>query len=506
MQTADGLLDNLLGYIIEFRDRSATHENKAMTDDVQLVGLDFGTTTSGAVVASARLTRNAVTSRTELADVRERFRSPLVFTPLHGERLDEGRLVDLLDSWFSAGGVCPEAIFGGGALLTGLTAQKENAAALVRLIRARLGEALIATADDPCLESWLAFLGSCGALSVTLPSTPIVNLDVGGGTTNLALGVAGEVRRTGCLFVGARHVRVEPGTYRLVGLSRYARALFDALDIGKGPGDTLSESEVDAVLDFYRDLLDAAVTSRTEAFVSEVARLHEQVSFRLPANVGEVAVTFSGGVGELVYAHLRGEPWPQTTCFGDLGIDLAQRIVAHPRWAKSLRQYRPAGGGRATVYGLLRHSTEVSGSTIFLPEPSPLPLSDLPILGTIAPEPSDERLREILALVRASPRGGCLRIHKLGTDVAAVRGLGMRLHRLLGEVSFPPTLPLVLLVGENVGKALGHYVTAWGTAPRNLVVIDEVAERAAQYAQLGVPRAGVVPVSFYGLHPQGDEP
>jgi molecular chaperone DnaK (HSP70) len=38
-----------------------------MTVDMKLVGLDFGTTTSSAIVASAQLTRNSVTGRSELA-------------------------------------------------------------------------------------------------------------------------------------------------------------------------------------------------------------------------------------------------------------------------------------------------------------------------------------------------------------------------------------------------------------------------------------------------------
>src|SRR4051794_9334377 len=121
-----------------------------MPDLVQLLGLDFGTTTSSAVVATASLVRSAVTGRMELTDVRERHRSAITFTPLDADdRLDVVRLEKCLDEWLAAGGVTPEDLFGGGALLTGLTAQKDNAAALVALIRRRVGRALVATADDP---------------------------------------------------------------------------------------------------------------------------------------------------------------------------------------------------------------------------------------------------------------------------------------------------------------------------------------------------------------------
>ena len=55
-------------------------------------------------------------------------------------------------------------------------------------------------------------------------------------------------------------------------------------------------------------------------------------------------------------------------------------------------------------------------------------------------------------------------------------------------------------------ESLGHYVTEWGALPLELVVIDEVTPRDAQYLHVGSPRGPVVPVSFYGLNQQGDSP
>jgi ethanolamine utilization protein EutA len=476
-----------------------------MPRPVKLVGLDFGTTTSSAVVASAEVLHSAATGRMELAQVREHYRSLMVFTPLlPNDRLDEQQVESLLDGWLAAGEVNAAEVFGGGALLTGLTAQRENAAALVRLVRGRLRDAVIASANDPCLESWLAFLGSCAALSRAHPDKTILNLDIGGGTTNLALGRAGEVLRSGCLFVGARHVRVEPGGYRIVRLSRYAEALFDDLGIRKGPRDCLSEMEIEAILDFYLRLLEGAVRGTPAQFQDTVARLHEQVTFRRPADVQDVCVTLSGGVGQLVYDHLHGHPWPGTSLYGDLGIDLARRIVAASTWAKDLRTYRPASAGRATVYGLLRYSTEVSGTTLFLPRPGLLPLADMPILARLGGGTTDGQVRDALDLVRRSSCGGCVQVRVGGVEATAVAGLGQIIARMLRETSFPVDHPLVLLVQENVGKVLGHYVTEWGRLPVALVVIDEIAPRDAQYVHIGRPQDQAVPVSFFGLHPTAD--
>ena len=475
-----------------------------MADRVQLVGLDFGSTTSSAVVARTSLRRTA-TGRMELDAPEETYRSEMVFTPIRADDcIDLDKIKQLLDSWIEEGEVQAEQLFGGGALLTGLTAQKENAAALVGLIRSRLGDALVATADDPCLESWLSFMGSCASLSRQYPEKAILNLDIGGGTTNLALGCNGQVLRTGCLFLGARHVQVIPGTYTIAKLSVYARKVLAHLQIGKKPGDDLTKWEIETLLTFSMSILEAICRGDADPIALTKMKELEQVPFRMPTEFQDPIVTFSGGVGELVYRQLHGVPWPTTTQFGDLGIDLAQRIVQAPIWQNSLRDFRPRSAGRATVYGLLQHSTEVSGSTLFLGAPGILPLSDIPILGRLTAHDLDNRIHDVLSLVRRSSRGGCVQVRIGGIQTAVVRCFGEQISRILAELAFPATLPLVLLVQENVGKVFGQFVTRWSAIPLQLLVIDEVTLRDAQYVQIGAPMHQVVPVSFFGLGPEGE--
>jgi ethanolamine utilization protein EutA len=102
-----------------------------------------------------------------------------------------------------------------------------------------------------------------------------------------------------------------------------------------------------------------------------------------------------------------------------------------------------------------------------------------------------------------SRRGGALRVELDGSGAGPVRELGGRLATALRALAFPAAHPLVLLLRENAGKTLGHYVTEWGHLPLSLVVIDEVAVRDAQYVHLGRPREQVVPVSYYGLNKAG---
>ena len=46
---------------------------------------------------------------------------------------------------------------------------------------------------------------------------------------------------------------------------------------------------------------------------------------------------------------------------------------------------------------------------------------------------------------------------------------------------------------------LGDYATDWGRAGTELVVIDEIPVRDAQFVNVGRGHDGVVPVSYYGV-------
>ena len=474
-----------------------------MAATTTLVGLDFGTTTSSALAAEATVRRNAVTGRMELTVIRETYRSPLVFTPLDGDVLDLAATLRLVDDWLNRAGVIPGTtdIGGGGALLTGLTARRENATGLVAAIRARLGTTLIATADDPCLESWLAFQGSCAALSRRHPRRTFIHLDIGGGTTNLACGIDGTALATGCLFVGARHVRFVAGSRRIEALSRQARALFAALGIRAAPGDDLPAADLERVLDWYLALLDRAVAGAAVDADDPTTLGHLQIPF-LPGAIAtgpDRIVTLSGGVGELVYAAARGEELPGTSAYGDLGVDLARRLLVHPTWSRHWREEVPEGGGRATVAGLLRHATRISGASIHLPAPRLLPLTDLPIVATLEPASNDAAVAAALGLARRSGVGAAVRVRGLAPTADAVRACGRRLAAVLESLPWRADRPLVLLLDTNCGQALGQCATRWGGLAVELVIVDELDLPAARWVSLGRERDGVVPVSFHGL-------
>ncbi|MBS0266902.1 MAG: ethanolamine ammonia-lyase reactivating factor EutA [Planctomycetes bacterium] len=467
-------------------------------NSLRFVGIDVGSTTTSLLVVRGRLLRNCVTGRNEWGDIEPVFRPEPVFTPFVDQRLDLPEIARQIDAWLAAAALEPAAVAAGGALVTGLAARADNARGIKEIIRGRFQQAVVATADDPCFESWLAFMGNCLSLSRAHPERPVINLDIGGGTTNLAWGQAGAVRRCGCYFIGARHVQVVPGTYVVRHLSEFGHALFQRLQIPTQAGYELNPADLQRVLQQQVDSLTHIVRGEPWSDRELWSRLC-QAEFHRPEDAGqaEPIITLSGGVGELAYRLVQGRALPTTTAFGDLGIDLARAIVDSPELGRDLARYVPAGLGRATVQGLTLHSTEIAGSTLFLPHPELLPQVDLPILGTLYETISDTDLHSLLELAGKGSAGAALRVQLGPITAASVKHFGERLAQ--GLQSLPWSHPLVLLTAGNIGKTLGQYATRWGRLQVPLIVVDEVPDRPAQFATVGELRNGLVPVAFHGL-------
>ena len=470
-----------------------------MSKRVILLGLDFGSTTSSALIASAKVATSAATGHMQLDDVQVIYKSEPVFTPFIGQSIDTEKVAKLITNWFEESGVSLKDIFSGGSMITGLAAQADNAAALSKLIIKIVGESVIATSDEPCLESWLAFMGSCGALSRYHADLPILNFDIGGGTTNIALGVNGSVLQTGCYFIGARHFQFMPSSYQLTAISSYGAALLDDLSIGKTIGETLDRNEINKIMSFYINSLEAIVMAGVDFMSSPAVQKLTQVAFNI-AKKSESKITFSGGVGELLYKVSAAETLPTTTFYGDFGIDLALAISCSTLLSADLKTCVPEHKGRATVVGLTLHSTEISGNTVYLPRPDCLPLRDLPITAKLATDSSIEQWRAAFTLAAKTQHGACIQITACNNSLEHVRAFASKIKHALQASKYAPSKPLVILVDTNIGKALGNYICDWGQSQYNLIVIDEVTLRDAQFVHIGSKQQGMIPVSFFGLN------
>ena len=474
------------------------------SERVILLGLDFGSTTSSALVASAKVSNSATSGRMQLDDVSIIYKSEPVFTPFINKNIDTEKVSALISTWLKQSGVATSRIFSGGSMITGLAAQMDNAASLSQLITSIVGESVIATADDPCLESWLAFMGSCSALSRFHANKPIVNVDIGGGTTNIALGVNGDVQATGCYFIGARHFQFVPGGYQLTAISSYGASLLESLNIIRQLGETLNADERDKIIAFYIKVLEATVIGDTTFFNSVIAKKHVQVGINLKPfmfkQASKPTITFSGGVGELLYKISAGETLPNTTFYGDFGIDLALAISKSTLLSANLKSCIPDNKGRATVVGLTLHSTEISGNTIYVQYPHCLPQRDVPIIAKLTTDSTIEQWANAFMLAAKKQGGACIQVLAANYSLEQVRTLASQIKHALQSSQYSTSQLLIILVEANIGKALGNYISDWGQLDYNLMVIDEVALRDAHFVHIGRAHQGMIPVSFYGLN------
>jgi len=480
------------------------------SDDVAMIGLDFGSTTSSAMVALARVGQNSVTGRMQLENPRVVYRCEPVFTPFDKTKIDLDSLDDYLNSWLEKSGIGCKKFFAGGSIVTGIAAKQSNANAIAKLVKQKIGKSVIATADDPSFESWLAFMGNSFLLSKAMPETFVINIDIGGGTTNPALGINGSVKTTGCSFVGARHFQFKPGTWQLTAISDWGRMLLDYLSIKKNIKEKFIADEINAIINFYIKALEALITGESDFFSQKGLERYNQVPFLIDRilNTDErkrLVVTFSGGVGELVYKYSQGGSLPGTTHYGDLGIDIARGITKSRILSRNIRDVVPENLGRATVYGLTLHSTEISGTTIFLSDPDVLPLSDIPIVAGLSLDADPGEIVQALKMVKKCRHGGCIRIksdlkNQTGQiNLNNVKRFGTFLAPEIETHDFVKGSPLILIVDKNFGKTLGNYATCWKTINANLVVIDEIPDRDGHFVNIGQTHNHVIPVSFYGV-------
>ena len=476
---------------------------------LNLVGLDFGSTTSSAVFARAPIVKNSVTGRMDLGTPEIFFKPAPIFTPFCGPLLDLKAITATLDLWFSMAGLSGSEVDAGGAIVTGLAAAATNIEQARALVRQKIGTAVIAAACDPDLESWLAFMGSCQRSSAAFPEQPMINFDIGGGTTNIALGQNTFVSKVGCLWLGARHIQVQPGTYEISAMSPYGLKLLDQTRIHKKCGDLLSKDDVRKIMVFYVALLHEMIGGPKMGPAWCIDRSFDRsfdghdLDLGLDRNPNhahkKTAIMFSGGVGELIYQFAKTNEKLPTTKFGDLGIDLAQAILDDPLFRANIDLWQPENMGRATAFGLALHNTSISGATIYLPDDNLLPLSDMPILAEISVHTAAPELLQLLDRVAKSSHGACIRVKAGLTTASLARELGTKIAAAVAEIRLPRSKPVIFLVAENMGKALGSYASNWGRGESTIIIIDELESRRASFINIGSVQQGIIPVSYFGM-------
>ena len=181
-----------------------------MSENLLSVGIDVGTTSTQLVVSRLQVENRAsgfAVPELVITDREILYRSPVHFTPLlEGKLVDGEKLRRIVEEEYQTSGISREKVDTGAVIVTGETSRRENARTVLEALSEYAGDFVVTTAG-PDLESVLAAKGA-GAVAYSRDTGKMVlHMDIGGGTSNLALIRDGEILRTGCLNVGGRLVK-----------------------------------------------------------------------------------------------------------------------------------------------------------------------------------------------------------------------------------------------------------------------------------------------------------
>ena len=467
-------------------------------DEIKLtsVGVDIGSSTSHLVFSRLEMrqegTRYVVVRRAILNE------SEILLTPyLDDLTIDVGPLGKFINRQYERAGLKREDVDTGALILTGVAVRRRNARAIGELFAQEAGRFVAVSAGDS-LESTMAAHGSGAVAESAKAGGVCMNIDIGGGTSKIAVCAKGKVREVTALDVGARLIVLDAdgGVTRLEEAGKIFAA---AAGLDASVGKKIDRAKLASMASMMADRLFEVVS--LSSLSSETKRL-----LRLPplAYRDKIdAITFSGGVSEFIYGHNPGD-------FGDLGALLASEVKKRVQ-RLAVPVLEGAARIRATVIGASQYTIQVSGSTIFIDPLDAVPVRNVPVVVPEFPFEGDEidsvavKRAVELALARLDLVDGrrpvAIGFHWEGSATFArleafCSGVRDGLERILGKGH-----PLMLVSDGDIGGILGLHLIEETKLGSAVISIDGIALSEFDYIDIGalIPSSGAVPVVVKSL-------
>ena len=445
-----------------------------MSERLKSVGLDIGTSTTQLVVSELEVENLAGSFSVPQMQIVGRkilYKSPVHFTPqLDESHVDATELKKIVEAEYRRAGVERHQVDTGAVIITGETSRKENAHAALNALAEFAGDFVVTTAG-PDLESVLAAKGAGADTFSRETGEVLLHMDIGGGTSNLALIRDGEILSTGCLNVGGRLIKLD----RQGRITYVSPVLKEICHLQVG--DTATREQLEAVADTLVQALEMAAGLRAPTEL--LSRLTtEGTSMEIPKE--PVCLSFSGGVADCI------ETAHDFLAFGDLGPELGQRIRSSRLCAGRYRLGKETI--RATVIGAGCHSTQLSGSTVFYRNVA-FPMKNLPVeiltQWDLPQEALATHIRE-----REKRHDGQVLWYLTGAlpeDYAGIRALGEKLARVMGERT-------LLALQRDMAKALGQAVALTLPESAACLCMDGLQLNSESFLDIGVPVGPAIPV------------
>lgn len=463
------------------------------------VGIDIGTTTTQLIISELILKNRLPGARIPKIEIVKKtilYKSEIYITPIIDHQyVDASAIREIIKSEYSKAGFNLDEIDTGAIIVTGETAKKENAEKIIHELAGYAGDFVVAVAG-PELESILAGKGSGAADISKNKFKTIINLDIGGGTTNISVFENGRVVEAICANVGGRLVEIEPESGLVTFISKPAKIFIDnyGLDIKYGKKADMKNIErlCEKMVDFIDNISEG---NEVDSNISEIL-MTPPIKKRYKYD----GVMFSGGVAEYIYT--KEASATRDYFFGDIGLILA-KAFKKSRLAKNYKLISPEQTIRATVVGAGTQTVSLSGSTIFIKK-SILPLRNIPVAKIFwdkFPENSEQIadiIKDTTKRYQFTDSSGPLAISLPCPESLSFSNIDKMAKGVYSvwKSEMNNNTPLVIILEKDIGKVMGQTLYAISDGKMNFLSIDSVSLNDGDYIDIGKPIStdDVVPV------------
>lgn len=449
------------------------------------VGIDIGSSTSHLVFSRLSLSRERSfmnpTNRFQLVEREIVYESNIIFTPLLDRyTIDIEAIIEFCKEEYQKAGITPNMVESGAVVVTGETAKKKNADEIVRRLASESGKFVSASAG-PNYESVLGAMGS-GIVDISSETRhTILHVDIGGGTSNLAIVSNGNILSTACTNVGGRLLGIDKDfkVWRIDGPTFF---IMQELSMHYKIGDIIPEEDVRAIAREYAKALIEVMNGPAESRISKELMMTDDLDFSIRID----DISFSGGVAEYIYG--------VDERFDDIGVYLATEIlslVKEHNWSV----VKPENLIRATVIGAGAFTLSVSGSTCYFDKSIDFPISNVLVVHVNV---TTENYREGIVekeIAKAFSKYDMIE----GTELVGLyfKDSLFRSYPWLQEFvkSIENALPvsvaskkmIILLFKSDIGKMVGLMVRQETAIQQNLICLDELFLEEGDWIDIGEP-------------------